>query len=542
MPYTYSWSNGETSSSVTGLEAGTYTVMVTDANGCTLELSTVINDVECTIAATVAGSDASCNGGADGTATINVSGTNGALTYLWSNGETTASLNDLEAGTYEVTATDEFDCQVITSVTVTEPEVLDFTSSMTSIDCNGDNDATISLELDGGTAPYSVEWNTGDSALDLFDLGAGSYSAEITDANGCVINASFDIDQPEALSLDAPITDVTESGAEDGSITANVSGGTMPYTYTWSNGESTAEINGLSGGSYMLVVEDANGCQISANYDVSEPNALAATIVASDAECFDSATGTASVNVTSGAAPYTYDWSNGMSGSMIENVPAGEYTVSVTDANGTVIELMDVVNEPARIITSAQSTPIDCIGDTNGSATIAAVGGTPPFTYQWDDNTTGETQTGLASGQYRVTATDSNGCQAIHDVLVDGPDPFTYQLTLMDVSCFGESDGVIIANPQGGTPGYEVIWDNGVEGPDNSGLPAGSYNLSLVDANGCTDARSFVINEPEELLITSTSSTEATGSDSDGTIDITVEGGTMPYMYEWSNGGVGESG
>ncbi len=538
MPYTYDWSNGETTSSISGLGEGTYTVMITDANGCTLELSTIINDVECTIAATSNGSDASCNGAADGSAEVTVSGTNGALTYSWSNGAIDASLNNLEAGTYEVTATDEFGCQVITSVTVAEPAVLDYTSSLTSIDCNGDADGSISLELEGGTEPYSVMWNTGDSSYDLFDLDAGVYSAEITDANGCIVNVSFDVEQPDALTLDAPFNTVTENGASDGSITLIVEGGSMPYTYTWSNGATTSELTDLSAGAYSVVIEDANGCQIAADFDITEPNALAAEITGTDAVCFQGMTGSATVNVTSGEAPYTYEWNNGMTGATIENVPAGEYICIVTDANGVEIELTVVVNEPERIITSAISTPINCIDDTNGTATISAIGGTPPFTYQWNDTTFGDFQEGLAGGSYRVTATDANGCQAIHDVVVDGPDPFTYDLTIMDVSCFDGSDGVIIANPLGGTPGYEIIWSNGVEGPDNSGISAGEYSFELVDANGCTNNRSFVINQPDELLITESSTTDATVGASDGTIDITVEGGTMPYTFAWSNGGI----
>ena len=267
--YTYLWSNGQTTETISGLSPGSYTVTATDANGCTATNSVTVNPGSCqNLAINTSASDVSCNGFSDGGVTSVVTGGVGPFTFSWSNGATTQDITNVPAGTYTVTVTDAFtSCTAPSTIVVNEPSILSAGIAVNNVLCFSENTGSLNLTVSGGTFPYSFSWNTGATTEDIINLVAGNYSVTITDANGCVTSASATINEP-ATAVSATVTATDENGvtSNDGTATAAGSGGVGPYSYLWSpGGETTASIANLDSGDYTVVVTDANGCELYRN-------------------------------------------------------------------------------------------------------------------------------------------------------------------------------------------------------------------------------------------------------------------------------------
>ncbi|MBK8470746.1 MAG: SprB repeat-containing protein [Sphingobacteriales bacterium] len=305
-PYTYLWNTGATTQSISGLTAGTYSVTVTDANGCTDECTTTVQEPGCNLTASASGTNVLCNGGADGTASATASGNTGAVTYLWSNGATTASISSLAVGTYSVTITETPTCTAVASYTVTEPSAaLDATCSKTDVTTNGGADGTASVSASGGTSPYTYLWNTGATTSSISGLVAGTYSVTVTDANGCTDECTTTVQEPGcSLTASASGTNVLCNGGADGTATATASGNTGAVTYLWSNGATTASISSLAVGTYSVTITETPTCTAVASYTVTEPSAaLDATCSKTDVTTNGGADGTASVSASGGTSP-----------------------------------------------------------------------------------------------------------------------------------------------------------------------------------------------------------------------------------------------
>lgn len=330
-PYLYLWNTGATTASITALQAGTYSVVVTDASGCTSNSNTVIQEPSA-LSASASSSGVSCNGTSDGSASASASGGTAPYSYSWSNGGTGSSVTGLSAGSYSVTITDANGCTANANASVSEPSALSSSANGTDALCNGGN-GSVSLSVSGGTAGYSYSWSNGSTSTNLSGVSAGSYSVTVTDANGCTAGANSSVGEPSALFASANGTDVNCNGGTDGSASGSANGGTAPYSYSWSNGGSGASVSGLSAGSYTLTVTDANGCTANANATVAQPSALSASASATVATC-ETADGSASASAAGGTPPYSYSWSSGTTGSSVTGLLAGSYTVTITDANG----------------------------------------------------------------------------------------------------------------------------------------------------------------------------------------------------------------
>ncbi|SFT91867.1 SprB repeat-containing protein, partial [Lishizhenia tianjinensis] len=236
-PYTYAWSNSAVNPTITGLGAGTYTVLVTDANGCTANTSVTINEPTLLTSVALVDSNVSCNGLFDGGVTATPTGGTSPYTYLWNNTATTASLNGVAAGTYTVTITDANGCTTTASATVTEPTLLSATGSVNAnVSCNAGSNGEATVNVTGGTAPYTYAWSNTATTQTITGVAAGTYTVTVTDANGCTENASVTITEPTVLSATGSVNaNVSCNAGNDGEATVNVTGGTAPYTYAWSN-------------------------------------------------------------------------------------------------------------------------------------------------------------------------------------------------------------------------------------------------------------------------------------------------------------------
>ncbi|MFM7822949.1 MAG: beta strand repeat-containing protein, partial [Bacteroidota bacterium] len=550
-PYTYSWSNGATSQDLVSLITGNYSLTVTDANGCTALLNASVGQPAAPIASTTSVTqNVSCNGGSDGVINVLVSGGTAPYSYLWNNGAVTQSITGLSAGNYAVTITDANGCSDVSSATVAQPtQPINIQASVTSsISCFNGNNGTINLTINGGTAPFSYLWNNGSTAQNQTQLPAGNYTVTVTDANGCTEQSINSITQP-AGALAASIS-VSQSvacfGGGTGTLDLSVSGGTAPYSYLWSNGETTEDISNLISGTYTVSITDVNGCLSSASGTVNQPQAPIAISIASTSSvnCFGGTDGSASVSVSGGTIPYSYLWSNGSIGNSIQNIAAGSYSVTVTDANGcTSIQSLQII-EPVQQLTSSITlgSNVSCFGESNGSLSATVLGGTAPYSYSWSNGTSNSDATALSAGTYTLTITDANGCTTSASSSVGQPVAAltTSVISNQSVSCFAGADGSISVSGNGGTAPYGYVWSNGDSGNNISGLIAGTYSVTIADANGCTATNTINIGQPASPLsaIVNSSTNVSCNGGGDGSIDLDILGGTAPYTYNWDNGGL----
>ncbi|MBP0902413.1 beta strand repeat-containing protein [Mariniflexile gromovii] len=550
--YTYNWTpgnpTGDGTTSVSGLTAGTWTCTVTDANGCTKSTSFTITQPTTLNLTAASQTNVSCFGGSNGAASVNAAtGGAGGYTYNWTPGnpvgDGTTSVSGLTAGTWWCTVTDANGCVAVSTFTVTQPaSTVSGTTVVTNVSCNGGTNGTINLTPTGGTAPYTFNWGGGVTTEDRTGLAAGSYSVTITDANGCTGTVSgITVTQPPALVSTGSQTNISCNGGSNGSATVNATGGTPGYTYSWSpSGGTAATATGLTAGTYTVVVTDANGCTATRNFTLTQPTALSASITAqTNVACNGGSNGASTVAATGGTAPYTYTWSNGATTASVVGIAAGTYNVTVTDANGCTSAASVTITEPTTLSASITAqTNVACNGGSNGASTVAATGGTAPYTYTWSNGATTASVVGIAAGTYNVTVTDANGCTSAASVTITEPTTLSASITAQtNVSCNGGSNGASTVAATGGTAPYTYTWSNGATTASVVGIAAGTYNATVTDANGCTSAASVTITEPTTLSASITAQTNVScNGGSNGASTVTATGGTASYTYLWSNG------
>ncbi len=536
-PYTYLWSNSATTEDINGLIAGTYSVTVTDANGCTASASATVNNAGAPTVVVTNTTNVLCFGQATGSINITVSGGAAPYTYLWSNNATTEDISGLAAGTYSVTVTDANGCTATASATVTQPASAVTASAVaTNINCFGQSTGSVNLTVSGGTSPYTYLWSNSATTEDISGLAAGTYSVTVTDANGCIATASATVTQPaSAVTASAVATNVNCFGQSTGSVNLTVSGGTSPYTYLWSNNATTEDISGLAAGTYSVTVTDANGCTATASATVTQPaSAVTASAVATNATC-GNANGSVNLTVSGGTAPYSYLWSNNATTEDISGLIAGTYSVTVTDANGCTASASATVNNvggPSVVVTN--TTNVLCFGQATGSINITVSGGAAPYTYLWSNGATTEDISGLIAGTYTVTVMDANECSATGSVTITQPNAALVGSAVASNATCGNANGSVNLTVTGGTAPYSYLWSNSATTEDISGLVPGTYSVTVTDANGCTATASATVNNiagPSATVV----ATNATCGNANGSVNLTVTGGTAPYSYLWSN-------
>ncbi len=540
-PYTYAWSNGESTEDISGLSAGNYSVNITDARGCTTNQNFVIQEPSA-LSLSYSTNNVTCFGLSNGAIDITVSGGTAPYSYTWSNSSNGEDLNSLISGDYTVTVTDAKGCTINETITVSQPAaVLSTSASVTDISCFGGSDGSIQLTPDGGTAPYTYSWNTGATSKDIFGLSDGNYQVTITDANGCSIMETYTISMPTALLVSGTQSNVLCNGQSTGNIDLTVSGGTAPYTYTWSNGGSTEDLSSISAGNYSVTVSDARGCTINRSFTITEPLALNVVDNIVDVACFGDADGSIDVSVSGGIAPYTYMWSNGATTQDLFNISGGNYTLTITDGNGCQTVNNYTVTEPSSALSvSGTTTDETCFGDNQGAIQLTVSGGSGPYTYSWNHGATLKDVAGLGQGNYQVTITDKNGCSIQESFTISGPSALEATGVISNISCNGLDNGTIDIQPSGGAAPYSFLWGDGDTSEDRIGLTPGNHGVTITDTNGCSIFKSFTITEPAAISIGYTVSDVTCFGAGDGSVVVTVSGGTLPYSYSWSSGETSE--
>ncbi|MBC8643831.1 SprB repeat-containing protein [Flavobacterium lindanitolerans] len=542
-PYTYNWVGGANTEDRSGLAAGTYSVTITDANGCTGTVSGIaVTQPAAALDGTITKTDVSCNGGSNGTATVTATGGTTPYSYSWApSGGTNATATGLASGTYTVTVTDFNGCQITRTTTVNQPATALSAATgggKTDVSCNGGSNGTATVAATGGTTPYSYSWApSGGTNATATGLAAGTYTVTVTDFNGCQATRTYTINQPTALSAatGGGKTDVSCNGGSNGTATVAATGGTPPYSYSWApSGGTAATATGLAAGTYTVTVTDNNNCRVTRIYTINQPTALSAATGGgkTDVSCNGGANGTATVAPTGGTPPYTYSWApSGGTAATATGLAAGTYTVTVTDNNNCRVTRTFTINQPTALsaATGGGKTDVSCNGGSNGTATVAPTGGTPPYTYSWaPSGGTAATASGLAVGTYTVTVTDNNNCQVTRTFTINQPTALSAATgSKTDASCNGGANGMATVTPTGGTPPYTYSWTpSGGTAATATGLAAGTYTVTVTDANNCQATRSFTINEPTALTATTSQTNTSCNGGVNGTASVTVSGGT----------------
>ncbi len=568
----------------------------------------------------------------DGTAQATTTGGTAPYTYTWSNGSSSNSLTGLCADTFNVTVTDANGCSTDTTIIIDAEVCCNVTIAATStnVTCAGSCDGTISSTLTGGLAPYTYAWSNGSTTSNLNGLCAGTYTLTVTDANGCTTSVTRIITEPSVTMVSVSVTNVSSQGASNGSITANPSGGTSPYTYLWSNGQTTQTISGLSAGTYTVTVTDANACIAIATGTITEPficdgfrtqtqggwgarprgnnpgvylhsNFASAFPNGLVVGCTNTLTFTTAQAITNflptGSAPSALPSGNITNPTSYRNVFAGQVTalslsvgfdnydsnfgtssanlkdlviLSGTFAGWTVQQLLDEANQtiggcasnysfsalnnavssvnqnyvggnttgsflgcPLNI-TLVQTDP-NCIGTNVGSIDLTVSAGSAPYTYTWSNGATTEDVTNLLAGVYSVTVTDANGLIGTASTVIVAPICCSVSTTSTNTNCPESCDGTVCVINATGTAPYTYQWSNGGNTATLSAVCAGTYTVTVTDVNGCVSTATAVVTSPDPIVVTIDTIINESCTGNDGSVSVNVTGGTAPYTIDLAN-------
>ncbi|GAA0872324.1 hypothetical protein GCM10009117_14710 [Gangjinia marincola] len=561
---------GITTPVIENLLPGEYRVEVTDANGAVAFFDYTFYQPDELIVSLASAEAVSCFGESTGTINIDVAGGTLPYTFEWSdlNGVTydTEDLTNLPAETYNLILTDANGCSTtLGPVDITQPDDPITIDSFTITNLTGfeTNNGSIAVEVSGGTPAYTYQWfdsdlnEVGDSST-LENIPAGEYELLITDAANCTLPATYTVTQPELLDVVSIVENESIPCFTDelGEIEATVTGGVEPYQYEWTEqGDATVLstgliLSGIGAGTYQIAVTDANGNVAALSYELTQPEALEATWAQSNISCFGGNDGAIDVSVTGGTAPYDYFWSNGLNSQDVGNLIAGTYTLTVRDNNLCETSIEVTLTQPDNPISIASQTIVNTTGNglNDGSITVEIDGGTPDYSYVWNDadsnpvGTDANQVTDLLAGTYFLNVTDANGCiLGPIEFEVTEPAPLTIDITTQPINCFGET-GALIAQGVGGVGPYSYEWtDNAgtvISSQESTGdVLAGFYSILVTDANGNTATLTQELTQPNELLITAIDVTDVSCyGGSDGSIELTITGGTGDYIYTWQGG------
>lgn len=545
LPYRYRWSNGYVSQDIDHVPAGDYTVKVMDANHCEVDMSATIKQPELLTLAFEKITDIKCMGDTTGAIDISVKGGVAPYKYKWSNGSAAQDLRRIKAGDYNVFVTDSKGCTGQLEAKVTEPRLLTLAENVVrNVDCNGNNTGSISLHVSGGVTPYKYKWNTGDTLLNISGKKAGNYNLKVADANGCSTAFSKVITEPEKLVRSiAGVTNILCFGDNKGAVNINVSGGVVPYTYTWSNGASTQDVIDIKAGKYSVLIRDANGCTDSLSATVTENPVLTSDARITHIKCYGQTTGAVNLAVDGGVAPYTYKWSNGVTTQNISGLATGNYSVIIKDSKGCSRNVDAQITEPPRFVASLESdVNLKCYGQNTGAVNVRVSGGVTPYRYRWSNGDTTRNVANLPVGKYTLVANDANGCTQTVSTTLTQPPKITFAVkSVKDVLCNGDSEGAIDISVSGGVGPFAYKWNNSAITQDIQGLAAGKYNVDITDGNGCVNKLEAEIKQPSALTLRlDTVRNILCNGDKKGAINMTVSGGVAPYVYSWSNGATTE--
>jgi len=556
--YTYNWADLTTApepQNRSDLAAGTYSVTVSDINNCSATASaSVAASTGASVMAVI--TPVSCFGGNNGAIDVSVSGGASPYTYNWADLGTSPEPQDrsnLSSGVYYLTVSASNGCTATASYGINQPAALGLSASSVNASCNLSN-GSINLSASGGTGAYIFDWadiSGNNNPQNRSALAAGVYTVTLSDANACTISLTRTLTQSGIPTLSAVLTPVACFNGANGAINVSSGGGLSPYTFNWADLNTNNEPEdrtGLTAGAYTLTLSDAAACTVSATWTVTQPSsALSATLTPANPTC-GSSNGSITTAVSGGSGGYTFDWAD-LSGSNDPqnrtNIPAGTYTVTITDSGGCTLTRSATLSGQGGPTLSTVITNVSCNGGINGAINLIVSGGTTPYTYNWADITNGpepEDRTNLFANTYSVTVTSANGCTATGSWVVTQPTALNVSFALVHTAC-GLANGAATAIAAGGVTPYQYDWSL-LAGTNNptiiDSLPEGGYMITVSDANGCTKTGNASINGSIPVNLTSTVVHTSCGNNN-GAITVGASGGgtfsgqNLTYAYDWAH-------
>ncbi len=414
------------------------------------------------------------------------------------------------------------------AVTATVSAGLAVSTTVANASCGSSNGEATAV-VAGGVLPYTYTWSNSATNASISNVAPATYTVTVSDVNSCSGTASAVVSSQASLTSTKTFTNVTCYGGNNGSAAVTVSNGTPNYAYAWSNSATTANVTALAAGDYLVTITDGNNCVFVDSFTITQPAAIDIAITANNVRCNGEANGQASVVATGGNGGYNFQWSVNQTGNSITGLPAGNYALTVSDAQNCTDSALFVIDEPAVITSNTTTTNITCFGGNDGRANVIPAGGSGNYTYLWCNGTTTHNTAGLNPGGCAVIITDDNGCTATDSVTVAQPAEITTLTSSTNVTCFNGNDGTASVSPSGGTGNFTYEWCNGATTPTVTALGAGACAVTVTDDNGCTITTSVTLLQPAQMGTAISATNNSAGVD-------TIYGGTAPFTYLWSTG------
>ena len=414
-------------------------------------------------------------------------------------------------------------------------DILSVSTTVQSVTCFGGSNGAINVTTTGGTGTYTYNWGAGITSQNRTGLTSGTYIVTVSDPQSCPATASATVNQPAVVAGTSTNTGAGCNGGANGSITITPTGGTGPYTYNWGGGITGNPRNGLAAGTYTVTITDSKGCTGTASGTVTQSSPIAATLTPSNSTCTGNTGGVTLTITNGGTLPDSYLWSNGATTQNLTSVGGDNYIVTITDAQGCSATASTQVGQNGAPAITATTVQITCNNNNDGQVNTTINGGSPNYTYIWSSTQTTQNINNLAAGTYTVTVHDAQNCSATASGIIINPQPVVVTLTPQNETCFGNSNATITSNVTGGTPNYTYLWGNTATTANLSGLTAGPYAVTVTDQNQCTGSASATISQPTQLTASATSTNATCFGQANGTVTLTVAGGTNPDNYLWSN-------
>ncbi len=534
----YNWSTGDSTNALTNLGRGAYEVTISDGNSCAVA-ETVIVEIDTQATLQITATNATCLGVNDGSIiandTLNLAGYN----YLWSTGDSTNSLTNINVGTYFVLASSPEGCLAADSINITAIRGVPLEATIVNTSCETISDGSISINDSLDITGFQFGWSTGDSTQMIDNLATGTYSVAIVDTAGCLAGATFNVTAEMPFDLNLTATDATCNGVNDGTATVTDTTSPAGLIYRWSTGDSTETINNLAPGIYFVTVSDSTSCSIVDSIEVNLGMLEEAMIETTDVSCAGLTDGSIIINGNTVDTATTYVWNTGDSTNSLVNIGVGAYEVTITDAIGCISMESILVTASSSLEINLTGTNISCIGLENGTATINGGSDITGLTFAWNTGDSTQTISNLSAGNYMATVTDTIGCFAIDSILIEADSSLQIGLTGNNINCTDVDDGRVGATVigAGANEVFTYLWSTGDTTQSIGNLAPGDYAVTVTDTLGCTGIDGVNLSEADTIdLVLRVSPLACMDTMGTGGIIAIAIGGSGNFTYEWSTG------
>ena len=534
MPYTYAWNNGFDQAIDNNLAAGSYSITVTDGNGCIeiFEFEIISNFVVIEMS-----TDESCAEACDGSILLTIDGSNSDYTVVWDD-IALSGFNPMQvcSGIYSYTVTDSDDSPFVGTVTITSSPEIIISAVYEDTLCALSGNTDISLFVSGGSPPFTYMWNTGSMQDTLFGVGPGTYSVEVMDFLGCSALDTFIIDSLPPIDLQFETIATGCNGEENGAIDLTIINGLEPFVITWSNDSISEDLIDLGDGWYTVTVTDGQGCLAIDSARVNSNSGIEVIATVSPVNCSGENNGSIFQEITGGEMPYDITWSNDETTANIENLSPGFYDVIIVDNVGCTWsqDYEVLLNSDVEINASIEDN--QCFGSGEGSIELSINNANSSYSVMWQDGPTDVNRYNLLAGEYNFVLIDSFGCEYSDNYIITEGVEITYQSVISEPGCNGAASGLISISPVTGAFPFTYQWSNGDTVNQLNDLPSDSYFLTITDINGCTKLDTFILSENSDVIVVETVVDNICFGEYEGSIRIDISGGSEPYSIQWSNG------